>query len=88
MKIFENVEELKSWFKYFKEGKDFFDLNSPLYNDHCYPISENPQFDKILQDRRDYLDSKNIPVCPNKCLFEGLDMNIMQALCHCLEEIN
>jgi hypothetical protein len=88
MKILENVEDLKEWLSDFKDVKEIFDFHSPLYNDHCQPISENPKFDKFLQDKRDYLDSRNIPICPEKCFFEGFDSNTMTALCHCPEEIN
>ena len=48
LETFGNLERFKNWFKYFKEGKDIFDLNSPFYNDHCYSLSENSDYDIIL----------------------------------------
>ena len=87
-KIFENIEELENWFEIFKNAKDVFDISSPLYNDHCYPLSDYENYDIIMQDRREYIEKKKIPICPDECECDGFNIKEMQALCYCPDKLN
>ena len=46
------------------------------------------KYDIILEDRREYIEEKKIPICPDNCLLDGFNPDTMEVLCYCPENIN
>ena len=80
---FENFEEYKNYFELLKDGKDIYDIFSPLYTDICYPLPILNKYDLTLADRRNYITKKNITICQNDCQYEGENLENFQIICYC-----
>ena len=67
--------------KYSNLGIDIFNINSPFFNDICYPYYENNS-DMILKDRISII-YQNYSVCDDNCEYEKFNLETLLITCKC-----
>jgi len=74
--------DLEKALKYSQLGIDIFNINSPFFNDICYPYEENNS-DMILKDRISII-YQNYSVCDDNCDYETINLETLLITCKCL----
>ena len=85
---FESIKEFKKLIKIIKDNIELYNAFSPLYTDYCYPLSVLDKYDLILNDRREYIKEKEIPLCEKGCEYEGENLQKLQVICYCPIKVN
>ena len=62
-------------------GINVFNISEPIFNDVCFPYSENGN-DLILEDRFEKI-YQNFTICEEGCSFDSIDINTMLITCRC-----
>ena len=83
-----NPEELSKIIKILNDDIEIYNAYSPLYTDPCYPLSILNKYDLILNDRREYINKKNITLCEKGCEYEGDNINRFNFICYCPIKMN
>ena len=73
--------DLEKVLKYSNLGIDIFNINSPFFNDICYPYNENNS-DMILKDRISII-YQNYSVCDDNCDYEKFNLETLLITCKC-----
>ena len=73
--------DLEKVLKYSNLGIDIFNINSPFFNDICYPYSEDNS-DMILKDRISII-YQNYSVCDDNCDYEKFNLETLLITCKC-----
>ena len=62
-------------------GINVFNISEPIFNDVCFPYSENGN-DLILEDRFEKI-YQNFTICEEGCSFDSIDIDTMLITCRC-----
>ena len=73
--------DLEKTLKYSNLGIDIFNINSPFFNDICYPYDENNS-DMILKDRISII-YQNYSICDDNCDYEKFNLETLLITCKC-----
>ena len=82
MKGISDIEDidLGTAMKLADQGIDVFNAKDSFFNDICHPFQNDK--DLVLGDRREDL-FQNVSFCGDKCLYNGMDYQLMIAKCSC-----
>jgi hypothetical protein len=86
--LLKNTKKFKQYERFFLEGHNIFNVYSPFYNDHCYPLSTFNKVDLTLNDRIKDMIKADIILCRDGCDFEGVNIETFEILCFCKYSIN
>ena len=79
------LENIKTIERFFKQGINIFDLETPLFNDLCIYVEEDGK-DVVLDDRIE-LYFQNYSICNSNCLISEMDMENFIYTCKCSDSV-
>ena len=81
-KALENIKVIE---RFFKQGINVFDLETPIFNDLCIYVEEDGK-DVVLDDRIE-LYYQNYSICNSNCLISEMDMENYIYTCKCSDSV-